>query len=107
MYLGKTERIAVRPNAFGNKYVFKQDREDSRGSGILLATKRHLQTKVVGSFTVNSCECVPHVDCTETSNYLRFAVVYRSLNTSCENSLALFDKLLTYLGKCKYFPLHG
>ncbi len=98
----------IRFNAFGNKYnVFRQDRKDSRGGGVLLATKCHLQAKLVNSFSVNNCECVLVDVLVKKSIYMRYAVVYRPPNTSRENSIALYDKLFTHLGKCKYFTILG
>ena len=74
---------------------------------LILAVKSQLQCKLVDSFCINTCECIPVDFLVTRSKYIRYGIVHRPPNTSFEDSMTVFNKLFAYLSNCKLFTLIG
>ena len=94
--------------AFDNSYnVYRQDRINGRGGGVLLAIKSNLQSKFVDSFSVGGSECVFVDVLVDSSNYIRYGVVYRPPDRNYGDSLLLYNEILKRVENVKYYTLLG
>ena len=98
----------VNLNAFSSDYqVFRQDRNGSRGGGVLLAIKDTLKCNLVKQCTVGNCECIFVDVLVNSSEYMRYGLIYRPPDTSLDNSRLLFDTVYDCLENVKLYTLLG
>ncbi len=83
--------------------MFRQDRSNGNGGGILLAIKNCIPCRLIKSVEVGKSECI-FVNVRYTrSEYVRCCVVYRPPDTSLEDSLQLYDVIYQHLKNAKMF----
>jgi len=98
----------VKLTAFSSNYqVFRQDRPQGNGGGILIAVKNDIPCKLVRSISVCGCECL-FVDIQQCgSEFVRYCLVYRPPDIDLPNSLKLYDEIFQYLKNIKSYVLLG
>ena len=92
----------------GSDYtVFRQDRSNGGGGGVLLGVINSLKCKLVSKYCLEKCEAV-FVDTEMKKNvFLRVGVVYRPPGTSYENSSLLFNFVRSQLVNVRHFCIYG
>lgn len=81
-------------NSFNSNYnIFRQDRVNGRGGGVLLGIKNCFQYKFVEAFSIDNCECVFVDILIDSSTYMRYGAIYRPPDTSNETSMLLFNQM--------------
>ena len=98
----------IRFTALSNNYnVFRQDRISGKGGGVLFALNSNLRYKFVDKFSEFNSECIVIDVQIDSSNYMRYVIVYRPPDTNLEDSKHLFDKLYSYIKNIKFFTMLG
>ena len=99
---------SIKFSAFSNDYnVYRCDRKNARGGGVLLAVKSNLQCKFVESFSLNNCECLFLDILLDSSNYMRYGIIYRPPDTNYNDSLTLYNKIYSLVENVKHYTLLG
>ena len=103
-----TFKLTAFNNANSSDYsVFRQDRIQGSGGGVLLAIKNSLKCNFVAKYASNHCECVI-VDIEMCKNVmLRTGVVYRPPNANLESSNDMFQFLVTHFDNAKNYVIYG
>lgn len=85
-------REDTKPAIFNNYTIFRQDRSDRIGGGVLIAIKTCFHVAIVenGQYDDSICECI-FADVNLGNGVLRCGVVYRPPNASYDVSCALFE----------------
>ena len=98
----------VNLTSFGSEYqIFRQDRPNGIGGGILFAVKNHVICKLFCKSFVGGCECV-FIDVQfSRSTYVRYGLVYRPPDTSFEDSVVLFNHIFDCLQNVSQYLLLG
>ena len=94
--------------AFNSNYqIFRQDRPQGNGGGILMAVKRNIPCKLVASFSNYGCENLIVDVQRRGSEFIRYCLVYRPPCIDLENSLELYNSIFQYLQNMKSYVLLG
>jgi hypothetical protein len=98
----------IKLTAFNQGFsVFRHDRSNTNGGGVLIAVASTLRSNFVHSNSFGTCECIFVDVLINDLSFFRIGSVYRPPNTSVEDSLNLFDYIKSQLENTMHFAVYG